>query len=55
MQAEEVQQVEALVNQWIQEEHTLEVKEVPIAEAKAAGACLPTAFLTASAHPEAQF
>ncbi len=49
-----MQQVEALVNQWIQEEHTLEVKEVPIAEAKAAGAGLPTAFVAASARPEAQ-
>ena len=29
--------VERLVNQWIAEEHALEVKEVPIAEAKAAG------------------
>lgn len=37
MQGEEVRQVEMLVNQWIQEEHTLEVREVPIAEAKAAG------------------
>jgi len=38
MKGEEVRQVEMLVNQWIQEEHTLEVREVPIAEAKAAGA-----------------
>ena len=37
MQVEEVRQTEQLVNQWIQEEHTLQVKEVPIAEAKAAG------------------
>lgn len=37
MQAAELQEVEKLVNQWIQEEHELEVKELPIAEAKAAG------------------
>jgi alanyl-tRNA synthetase len=37
VQIEEVQQVEMLVNQWIQEEHPLEIKELPIAEAKAAG------------------
>ena len=37
IQAVELQEVEQLVNQWIIDEHPLEVKEVPIAEAKAAG------------------
>lgn len=36
-QAGELQEVEQMVNQWILEEHPLQVKEVPIAEAKAAG------------------
>lgn len=36
-QAEELQQVEQLVNEWIQGAHSLQSKEMPIAEAKAAG------------------
>jgi len=38
MTDEEVQQVEGLVNEWVQEAHALQVATMPIAEAKAAGA-----------------
>jgi len=38
MTDEELRRVEELVNEWVQEAHTLEVATMPIAEAKAAGA-----------------
>lgn len=38
LQAEQVTEVEGLVNGWIQEEHDVTTCVMPIAEAKAAGA-----------------
>lgn len=40
MQADELRQVEGLVNAWIQQGHTLETLDMPLEEAKAAGAML---------------
>jgi len=40
LEAEELRAVENLVNQWVQEAHTLQVKTMPIAEAKEAGATM---------------
>ena len=41
MKPEEVQQVESLVNCWIQEDHTLDTHTVPLQEAKDRGKHCP--------------